>query len=246
MSGEPPFVELAASGDTERLVAALARLTEGGPRFALVGGVAVVARLAEVHRATSDLDAVSDDTHFLEAVLALPTAAFAHGELTIDGVKIDTIPVEIVDWSAIAAVEGPLDRLFAAGHLWAMQNASPLRLRAGTASALVRVASPSGLLATKLHAFCSSRRDARKRGSDAWDVFRLGELVVRSQQPPFAGAPPVVIDAVRWAVQQHWAADPSSFVRRLRELGVERPDVTENQVQALADLLLEFLNPRVY
>lgn len=61
------------------LVKAIAALNEAGiGRFAIIGGVAVTARLGQAHRATADVDTVVDETtspNAVEALLDLPGAA---------------------------------------------------------------------------------------------------------------------------------------------------------------------------
>lgn len=240
MSGES--VELASGATTIRLVGALARLAELATPFVLVGGVAVVARLTHVHRATTDLDALTSGRELEDAVVALPEGAMDGVKLMIGEVVVDHIPIDVdVTWEDIAALDEPIDRLFTAAHLWALRTAEPLRISAGGASATVPVAVVPALLATKLHAYCSPRRDATKRGSDALDVYRLAQLLVRTSRSGFATAPDVVADAVRWAVQERWLRDPATLVRRLRELPSNVSQVPEADVVTLAELLLETL-----
>jgi hypothetical protein len=60
VSGEIPVVTLLGA-EASRLIVALQRLAADAPPFTLVGGLAVLARLASVNpdRATGDLDAVT-------------------------------------------------------------------------------------------------------------------------------------------------------------------------------------------
>ena len=60
VSGEIPVVTLLGA-EASRLIVALKRLATDAPPFTLVGGLAVLARLASVnpYRATGDLDAVT-------------------------------------------------------------------------------------------------------------------------------------------------------------------------------------------
>lgn len=241
MSGEPTVV-LAGSASADRLVAALAELTAVEPGFVLVGGLAVMARLAEVHRATQDLDALVTGAEFTDAVVALRGGELASGRLTISGIEIDRIEIPgDATWDEIEELHEPIDRLFTGGHLWAMRTAALLRITTEEAEAVVPVAVAPGLLATKLHAFSSPRRVARKRSSDALDVLRLGQLLVREPEERFDGAPTVVVDAIRWAITAGWRDDPTGVVRRLRGLGSSAPIVTEGEVEALAKLLVEAL-----
>ena len=63
MSGEPIVLAGDVNGTAARLVETIARLAELnlGP-YALVGGLAVMCRLAAVHRATQDIDTVTEAT----------------------------------------------------------------------------------------------------------------------------------------------------------------------------------------
>jgi hypothetical protein len=66
-------VILAAERDSlpYRAVASLLDVGSGLPAFALIGGLAVIARLGQAHRATNDIDTVSDDqVGLLDALVA--------------------------------------------------------------------------------------------------------------------------------------------------------------------------------
>lgn len=235
MSGEPSVI-LVGSESTTRLVTALAQLAEVQPRFVLVGGLAVMARLTQAHRATQDLDALVTGVGFTRAVAMLPSGKADGTGLSIGGVKVDTIEVvPETTWAHIAELDAPLDRLFVAAHLWAMQTASPLRVIAGTSSALVPVATVAALLTTKLHAYTSPRRNPDKRPGDALDVLELGRMLVQTGVPSF-DVPSVVADAVCWALTA-WREQAGVVLRRLRALGTNAPAATEAEIEALADLL---------
>ena len=63
-TGPEPVIALPADGEgaLRRLVAALDTVVGAGlPPHALVGGLAVIANLAQAHRVTADVDTVSDD-----------------------------------------------------------------------------------------------------------------------------------------------------------------------------------------
>jgi hypothetical protein len=80
VSGERIVLAGAAGSNAAALVRATARLADAnlGP-YALVGGLAVMCRLAAVHRATQDVDTVTETT--------APTAAerFRYASHTADG-----------------------------------------------------------------------------------------------------------------------------------------------------------------
>lgn len=172
MSGD--VVVLAAEVDSVPY-RAVARLAEVGPRlpdFALIGGLAVIARLGRPHRATNDVDAVSDDQ------AGLFDALVADGLLRRgDSVMLDAdLKLDVIDVS-----DGDDDYLPYATHRMAFDTRTAVELlvrpRTGgpTASATLPVARPSALVAVKLGISegVGRQRDARKVGSDAFDVVRL-------------------------------------------------------------------------
>lgn len=237
VSGEGSVV-LAGSPAATRLVAALGELAAVEPSFVLVGGLAVMARLSEAHRATQDLDTLVTGIGFTKAVAMLPGGKSEQGVLSVGDVKVDTIEIAVdTTWDDIAGLDAPLDRLFTGAHLWAMQTATPLLIQAEDVSARVPVASTAALLATKLTAYTSPRRHPDKRPGDALDVLRLGRMLVQTD-PSVPGVPLVLADAVGWALMV-WRETPSDVVRCLRMLGANAPRVTEADVRALTELLLE-------
>ncbi|MGO8871216.1 MAG: hypothetical protein ACLQPH_07395 [Acidimicrobiales bacterium] len=179
MSGE---LRLEGPG-TGNLVASLAALTEAAPSadFAVIGGLAVLARLGGAHRVTDDLDTVAtqhgDEPTVVEAVVA------AQGiEGSLKGTKVDCIAVGDVPAAELSAEHLPdaeEDRIFVLAHRWAQDTADELTLIAesdGTIVARVRCrfASPASLVAMKLQS-APRRRGARadKAGGDYLDLFRL-------------------------------------------------------------------------
>lgn len=226
----------------ERLLGALSELSRTRSTFALVGGFAVMARVADAYRVTEDLDTVSADETFVDAVVARAGAEFTRNVLSIRGVPIDRIEVPAaVDWNAIEDLDEAIDRLFTSAHAWALEMAAPLRIRAGDLDVVVPVAELPALFASKLHAYSSPRRDPRKRHSDALDVVRLSQTLVRRPTPWVEGQPSVAVSALRWAVESALVAEPTTVVRRMRGVGPSAPPVGEEEVRALGGLLLDGL-----
>lgn len=197
-----------------RLVRAVAALAEAGlRRYAVVGGVAVTARLGEAHRATADVDAVVDETtppEALRALLALPAAA--PDPTGTDRVLVDGTRVEIIGVAPFAEddLEGipTKNALFLAAHAWALDTASPLTLVAEAAPSITATApfaTPAALVAMKLHAVQDrSAGSEPKRGADAWDLYRLltdldGDGAITAA---LAAAPPALRALVRDAAQR--------------------------------------------
>jgi hypothetical protein len=165
------------------LVAAAARLEAARlGRFAIIGGVAVNARLAGgQHRATADLDAVVDDETAPDALEVLANLEDSEWDPTaqhriyVGGTKIEIIGTQVIRDGDLDDLQD-LEVLFVAGHRWALESATPLTLISSDSEnrATVPVAEVGPLLAMKLHAI-QDRRGTRfeKRSGDAWDIYRL-------------------------------------------------------------------------
>lgn len=150
--------------------------------YAIIGGVAVSARLGQAHRATADIDTVVDDLTpppAIEALLDVPGAQAdptgAHRVL-IDGIKVE---IQGTEPFAPADLEGLTDKqiLYVGAHRYALESATAVTLVAQTdqARATIPVATPGALLAMKLHAIEDRRSGGGldKRAGDAWDIYRI-------------------------------------------------------------------------
>lgn len=165
------------------LVRAVAALGASGiARYAVVGGIAVTARLGHAHRATSDVDAVVDETVPPEAVAALlelpeteVTSSAAHRVL-VHGTKVEFLPVAPLRSPDLLGLS-PTQALFAAAHWWALDTATPMTLVAGVDHSVIArapFATPAALIAMKLHAIENrGATSTLKRAGDAWDMYRL-------------------------------------------------------------------------
>jgi hypothetical protein len=182
-----------------------------GLRLAIIGGFAVTCRLGHVHRATGDVDAVVDEVVgiaassgaqvLIDAGIAEPDPEGRPQRVFVDGAKL-----EIIDTQPLAADVTDIDalpRLFVLGHRWALETAAPVHvIVSGTdVDAVLPMATPAALVATKLHAYCD-RHDDDKRASDAYDIYRLlatrdaaGELADATKDGP-PGLPQVVRDVM--------------------------------------------------
>jgi predicted nucleotidyltransferase len=211
-SGSEVVLPGAAMVGLIRAVASLDEIALDG--YVIVGGVAVTARLGQAHRATADVDTVIDEManpDAIEALLALPTAEAdptgAHS-VKVAGTKVEMIGVGSVDDDSFDGMT-ELQTLFIAAHTWALSTATPLTLVA-EADRTVRgtgpFATPAALVAMKLHAIQDRRLSSGqdKRGSDAWDLYRL--LVDLdadgSLRGALTGAPAPLRSAVRAAAQR--------------------------------------------
>jgi hypothetical protein len=185
VSGEPVALLVSQpSGTLASLIRALADLeTAGLPRHALIGGVAVMVRLSQAHRATQDLDEVVEPSSPTAAVLIAGPGAVEHRAETAGGVRIDLISVGDRDLRSLPASDLPDqddERLFALAHDFALRSAEPalIRVMDPGGGVLVESTSPvataAALFATKLQS--APRRSGptqAKRGSDIYDAFLL-------------------------------------------------------------------------
>jgi hypothetical protein len=166
------------------LVRAVAALADAGVmRYAVVGGVAVAARLKQAHRATADVDTVVDETtppDAVEALLALPDTVrdpSAGHRVFVAGTKVEILGVGPLAESDLEGIPTK-DALFVASHVWALDTATPLTIVAAAAldvRATAPFATPATLIAMKLHAIedRSNTSGQHKRAGDAWDIYRI-------------------------------------------------------------------------
>ena len=131
-----------------------------------------MARLGQAHRATNDVDTVSDDLDGLIAILVA-------GGLSRQGDSVMLEPdlkLDVIDVS-----EGDPDYVPYAAHRFAFDTRTDVEMivrpssGAGSISATLPVARASALVAMKLGISdgVGRQRDTRKVGSDAFDVARL-------------------------------------------------------------------------
>ena len=254
MSGDITLID-GGAGAVRRLVRAASGLF-GRPGFgpaALVGGLAVTVRLATLHRATNDVDVVSEGDAPLEYVGE--GDAQGSNRIEIDGVTVDVMLTSPLPPTAEELPDRDLDRLFVLGHRWALESAEPLVVRVvaasesgpGDAHALV-VATATALVACKFHAI-ADRRDAGrdKRESDALDLVRLiGDLV---RTPPSAAqfeTAPFDLAALVSLQTQRWLIENSTRTARLINMSAGGGDVTMNpaDIATIGELFVEMLTAR--
>lgn len=166
-----------------QLVRAAAKVADANlGSYAVIGGVAVSARLGQAHRATADIDTVVDDLTPPPAVEALLDVPGAHLDPTgahrvlIDGIKIE---VQGTEPFAPDDLDGLTDKqiLYVGAHRYALESATAVTLvaQAEHVSATVPVATPGALFSMKLHAIEDRRAGGGldKRAGDAWDMYRI-------------------------------------------------------------------------
>lgn len=248
MSGERIVLVDGTGGNAVHLVRVTARLADAhlGPH-ALVGGLAVMCRLSAVHRATQDIDTVTETT--APTAVEMITASIGAADpsnpnrVFVDGVKVDVIDTEGFAYEDLDGVE-IADRLFVVSHRWALDTATDTEIVAGDATASIRVATPTALVATKTGALLGGRRrEPRKRGSDLFDIYRLavefdrtGGIATDLETAPF-GLGRLVGDALRSVVVDNaeraarWLVDGSTEMRAVA------PDDLRDVIGPLANRL---------
>lgn len=187
---QPP--ELSIQGDDDgvvaNLVSALADLPAAMPDYVLVGGLAVIVRVAGTHRVTRDVDAVTwspDGTN--DAAIAVLVDAGA--ERTVNGARFEGVEIDIIatgDFSEDDVVSlDEYDRAFIGSHRWAFDSAEQVQIVVFTgdgvqASTAVSLATPSALVAMKLGAIPRRKlTNPAKRASDLYDIYRLIQVFNR-------------------------------------------------------------------
>lgn len=181
MSGEassPTVISLIGTS-MSALALAIPTISERtGREVIVVGGLAVVCRLANPYRATSDLDTVTRRGNDEPAQLQLLVASGAEpdGEAGVlvptsaGPVHVDIL--EVTDADLAPLPDDPTDRLHVLSHAWAAMTASPVVLKAAGAPDLsVAVAEPGPIVAMKLQSIMN--RGAEKEGTDLLDIIRL-------------------------------------------------------------------------
>lgn len=202
MSGDVTEVEIA--GDADGAMASLLHTLEDVQRqarvpIALVGGLAVMARLGERHRVTVDVDTVYlGDVRQPSLGRALVAAG---GTATGDSVEFQGVKIDTIEVSEIVEDQLPDDliqRSFVLAHRWALDSATPVRLVAlfgaggPRPSALMPTATAPALIAMKLSSFPTRRAANRqhKQSSDLYDLYRLlNATTVAALQDAYATAP---------------------------------------------------------
>jgi hypothetical protein len=166
-----------------RLVRAAAKIADAHlGRYAIIGGLAVSARLGQAHRATADIDAVVDDLTpppAIEALLDIPGAqSDPTGEhrVVIEGTKVEiqsTGPITAQDLDDLTDKQ----LLYVGAHRYALESATAMTLvsEADHGRATMLMATPGALFAMKLHAIEDRRPRGGldKRAGDAWDLYRI-------------------------------------------------------------------------
>jgi hypothetical protein len=179
---------VALGNDPRGLVAAavdaLADLPGDLPDHALVGGLAVMVRLSESHRVTTDFDEVTAHRRNAIDVLVLAGAEVKGSGVWLpsEGLQLDLLEAD--QDLAELAVTIPTSEMEAEAVQFAMANRFALESSVPTdivvverevvlATQTVRVATAGALVVMKVNAALSSSRARDKAASDVYDAYRL-------------------------------------------------------------------------
>lgn len=163
------------------MVAALNRLPQE-PKWAAIGGFAVIIRSAQLHRLTYDVDAISQDQPlFLELLAAEPginRLSSARLRIESDDLPVDLDVMDDPTGSPLPSESG--ERAFVVARKHALANSEPMDVVVTNGSQIVaesqfRVATTASLIALKAVALPRrvSSPNPHKVGSDAHDLVRL-------------------------------------------------------------------------
>lgn len=249
MPGDTWYVQ--GGPQVETLVRAAGTVVEhAGVRVALIGGLAVSARLGIAHRMTTDIDLVADAPTLVSSgdaadnLVAAGVAVRDRGatvqRVFIDGTKVELIETFAIDPREAADIEPAAARHFVLAHRWALDTASSLRIAivGSHHAADIPVAVPAALVAMKLGAV-GERHEERKRASDAWDLYRL--LSRHASEASFAAhlatAPPELTALMVTTLDRVFRAEVTTTRRWIRAFGAREwfTQASEATLAAAAD-----------
>lgn len=250
MSGNPvsvPIVDLVGSA-MERLVHAIPVVAAQSTRpVVLIGGLAVICRLGNPYRSTSDVDTVdrrrNDEISQLELLTSTgaepsgPSGALV--ETSAGQVQIDVLDVS--DAALDPLPDDPTGRLHVLAHGWAAATASPMTLRVhGLSPVVVRVAQPGPLIAMKLQSVMD--RGAEKEASDLLDIVRLtldetAGAVARQQLS--SAEPQIRVDSLLH-VRLWFGVHAARSLKRIRSIPEGR-STTRDDIDLVGELLIAAL-----
>lgn len=213
----------------------------------VVGGLAVMCRLSNPYRATTDLDVVDrllGDVPLLQVLRAargaepvepasvlLPTV---YGQVKVDVLEVRQIEID-------QPSDDPGDRLHASAHAWANDSATEVTIEVAPLSGAhmevsALVAEPGPIVAMKLQALMN--RAAAKQGTDLQDITRL---ILDEQSRPAAldqlgrcdtpTAADIALHVDLWLVRRRRQA-----LRWIHDAG--GTDLTLDDLDLVAELLL--------
>ncbi len=217
------------------------------PRQCLVGGLAVMARLASAHRVTSDIDAVSELT---DAASALDLLVARGGTRRGASVEFDGVVVDVIEIGDFVPDDLPSDeneRLFVFAHSWALATAENVELWGANETGRVvervevPVATVAALVAMKLVSIPnrSGHREV-KRSSDCYDLYRLC-LLDSARTPvavPLAYSPGELATACRERIAKYLVDDAERTAGWIRQGSTFMATVSADELRAVGEPLI--------
>jgi hypothetical protein len=225
-----------------------------GRQATVIGGLAVLSRLGIAYRATSDLDTASrralgeppqldvlmrqpDVTRAGPAGVWIPTSAGT--------VQVDVIEVTDAELSQLS--EDETDRLAVLSHAWAIQTATPVRIRAigladeANTEVTTLVAEPGSLIAMKLQSVMN--RPVAKERTDLLDIVRLllDPVAGPSARAQLGKADTQLAEDAQLHAQRWFVDMKDRTLRLIRELP-EGADVDVDAIQLVSELLFAELD----
>lgn len=246
----------------QRSVESLADLPSDLPRAALVGGLAVMVRLYEAHRVTTDFDEVTEGREAtIDLLLARGAVRTPNGVMLLEhGVQLDLLDAglslqELSDLappgSALLATE--MERRAVQLALvcrYALETATNTEVMVVehedvVAQVTIPVALAGALVAMKVHAAVQPDRKPDKAAGDIYDAYRLirawGPSVIAED---LSHAPLTMLDAATAQIDELFGTGAERSSRKLRSAsmpGVQWVDVDDlEDVGTLIDALEPF------
>jgi hypothetical protein len=227
-----------AKGLVARSVITLAELPRELPAHALVGGLAVMVRLSETHRVTTDFDEVTADRADAIGLLVAGGAQIKGSGVYLpeSGLQLDLLDAAVTLDEVVATTSSDdLEReavQLAGMNRYALDTAALTDIvvidhGGDTVAARVTicVALAGALVAMKANSALSSTRDRDKAASDVYDAYRLirawGSDVIVGD---LASAPPSLRATTAWQIRELFVerADRTAYeLRRASVPGVE-------------------------
>jgi hypothetical protein len=212
----------------------------------IVGGLAVLARLSNPHRATVDLDVVDrllGGTPQLELLRAADGAEAVEPAAVLlltpyGAVKVDVLEVRQAEIDQPS--DDPGDRLHASAHAWANDSATDLTIEVSSrggehVEVTTPVAEPGPLIAMKLQAVMN--RSVDKQGTDLLDIIRLA--VDQDTRPvamaQIAGVADTIASDIALHVDLWLVRRRQQVLQWIRKAG--GGDVTAEDLELVAELL---------
>lgn len=227
------------------------------PRWILVGGLAVNARVGRTHRATNDIDTVSTDQDGLVEILV----AFSDTE-PISAAKIQfhnpEVEVDVMDSTQSRELPpGERERAFALARRFAMGSATPMTIVVADSNGVIAdrvtidVATRASLVALKTLSFPERIESSyrQKAGSDIQDLYRLVERANLDELAEALTAAGAELSSFVGAELRHYFTGGSADLRythvRMRSLArnIDSQGISEEALSilgVLGDLLGDF------